>query len=175
MKIEIIKSKKRIKSVGARLLGDTLYIYAPEDIAPTRLEELTSELKERLLKRKLKKELNAKEELPAAAERLNQKYFSGKLTIKAIEYSTSQKSRFGSCNPRDNVIYISHRLAKVPTWVRDAVIVHEMAHLLEPGHGPAFKELVSRYELSERAKGYLMALGFEVDADENVGGKEEVL
>ena len=38
------------------------------------------------------------------------------------------------------------------------MIVHELAHLVVPGHGRDFAELVGRYPLTERATGYLMAL-----------------
>ena len=47
----------------------------------------------------------------------------------------------------------------MPAWVLDSVLIHEMAHLDEPNHGPKFMALVGRYELSERARGYLMAMG----------------
>jgi predicted metal-dependent hydrolase len=43
-----------------------------------------------------------------------------------------------------------------------------MAHLIEPNHGPAFWDIVSRYELAERAKGYLMALGFDSDNEKDI-------
>ena len=46
----------------------------------------------------------------------------------------------------------------MPAWVLDSVLIHEMAHLDEPNHGPKFMALVGRYELSERARGYLMAM-----------------
>ncbi|MGI8913207.1 MAG: M48 metallopeptidase family protein, partial [Chloroflexota bacterium] len=58
-------------------------------------------------------------------------------------------------------IRLSDRLAQVPDWVRDYVIVHELAHLLRADHSPAFWRLVQRYKLAERARGYLMALGLE--------------
>ena len=59
---------------------------------------------------------------------------------------------------------MSDRLAGFPGWVLDYVIVHELAHLRVAGHGPAFWQLVNRYPMTERARGFLIAKGLE-DAD----------
>jgi predicted metal-dependent hydrolase len=67
----------------------------------------------------------------------------------------------GSCTPTDQTIRLSHRLATMPAFVRDYVIIHELAHLLEANHGPKFWKLVNRYPKTERARGYLMAVGLE--------------
>ena len=75
-----------------------------------------------------------------------------------IEWSSRQNSRWGSCTSGDGKIRISDRLASVPQFVLDYVIVHELAHLTIDGHGPEFDALVQRYDLAERARGYLMAL-----------------
>jgi len=43
--------------------------------------------------------------------------------------------------------------------------VHELAHLLVPGHGPDFWELVGRYPRSERARGYLEGIAAAAHQD----------
>jgi hypothetical protein len=55
----------------------------------------------------------------------------------------------------------------MPEWVRKYVVIHEMAHLVEPNHSRAFWDIVSRYKLAERARGYLMAagVGFSFDSE----------
>ena len=78
---------------------------------------------------------------------------------KSIEYVTTQNSRFACCNYRTAKIRISHKIGLMPKWVRKYVIMHELAHLIEPNHSRAFWDIVSRYRLTERARGYLMAVG----------------
>jgi len=45
--------------------------------------------------------------------------------------------------------------------------VHELAHLIEASHSSQFWALVDRYHRSERARGYLMALGLNEDEPES--------
>lgn len=47
------------------------------------------------------------------------------------------RSRWGSCAPDGRIAY-SWRLILAPDGVRASVVAHEVAHLLEPNHGPAF-------------------------------------
>ena len=68
----------------------------------------------------------------------------------------NQNSRWGSCTPGDRTIRLSARLQGMPQWVIDYVLVHELAHLLEPGHDAKFWSWVDRYPKAERAKGYLL-------------------
>jgi hypothetical protein len=65
------------------------------------------------------------------------------------------RTQWASCTPAEGTIRMSRRLASLPDWVADYVLLHELAHLLEPGHGPRFWALVQRYPRTERARGYL--------------------
>jgi predicted metal-dependent hydrolase len=73
----------------------------------------------------------------------------------AVSWVTNQQQRWGSCTPSTGVIRLSHRLQPMPVWVVDYVLVHELAHLVEPTHSDRFWQLVERYPAAEKAKGYL--------------------
>ncbi len=117
----------------------------------------------KILAGKRRRELNDDDALLVRAQALNRHYFGGRLQIADIRYVTNQHQRFGSCTPTQRTIRIADRVAKLPPWVRDAVIVHELAHLAEPNHSDRFWKLANAYPLMERARGYLMALGLDDD------------
>ena len=52
------------------------------------------------------------------------------------------RSRWGSCQPSTGRICINTRLALYPPECLEYVVVHELCHLREPGHGPRFKQLL---------------------------------
>ena len=165
MKTEITRSKRRKSTVSARLDGDVLIVQAPFDIPEAELRAVIDKLGMRLITRQTRRELNETKALMQRAQELNRAYFKGQLQIASIEYVTNQNKRYGSCSPRTRTIRISHKLAAVPGWVRDYVLIHELAHLVHANHGKRFWALVNKYRLSERARGYLMALGMEAPSD----------
>lgn len=165
MEVKVIRSRMRKRTVSARVVGKVMYIHAPMDISDEKLEKVIEDFKIRLEKRRIKKELNSGEDLERIGQRLNKRYFGGKVKVKSMKYVTNQHKRFGSCSHRTGTIRLSHRLAGMPEWVRNYVIIHEMAHIIEPNHSKSFWEIVSRYKLAERARGYLIAKGFEIEGD----------
>lgn len=161
MEVKIIRSRRRKRTISARLVKDTLLVSAPLMLSQERLDKVVADFKVKFEKRKLKKELDRKQNLIEIARKLNEEYFQNKLKVNSIEYVTDQNSKYGCCNYRDAHIRVSHKVGLMPEWVRDYVIIHEMAHLVEPNHSSAFWQIVSRYKLAERARGYLMAAGLE--------------
>ena len=160
MEIKIIRSKKRKKTISAREIGGAFVVQAPASMSDADLQPIIDKLQKRWQKRRAKASLDD-QALQRRAQELNRQYFEGKLKWQSIRWVTNQNSRMGSCTPTNGTIRLSHRLAAMPAFVRDYVIVHELAHLLEANHGPKFWKLVNCYPKTERARGYLMAVGME--------------
>jgi predicted metal-dependent hydrolase len=154
MEVVVKRSKKRKKTIQARMVDGKMEVLAPYSIPEAALQDHISQLKERLIKRSLPRD-DAR--LQSRAQHLNRKYFEGKLAWNSITYSANQERRRGSCSVHSRTIRISQKMSKMPRWVEDYVIVHELAHLIEPNHGKRFKALVHRYPLAERAIGFLIA------------------
>ncbi|GJM41392.1 MAG: hypothetical protein DHS20C20_16740 [Ardenticatenaceae bacterium] len=161
--VKIIRSKKRKKTVSAELKNGELVVRAPARMSKKELNGIIEKLQKRL-KNKMGRTPKSDEDLELLAQSLNEDFFNGRLKWQSIRYVTNQNKRFGSCTPSLGTIRISHRLANMPDWVLEYVVVHELAHLEEANHGPNFWALVNKYPLTERARGYLMAIGLEEDA-----------
>lgn len=94
-------------------------------------------------------------QLGGRAAELSRRYLGGRARPTSIRWVGNQQSRWGSCTPAEGTIRISTRLKGMPEWVLDYVVLHELAHLLQPAHGPAFWALLAGYPRTERARGYL--------------------
>ncbi len=74
------------------------------------------------------------------------------------------KSRWGSCTQR-GVLSFSWRLILAPPFVLDYLAAHEVAHLGEMNHGPAFWRLVARLVADfETARAWLKTHGPDLHA-----------
>ena len=161
--IEIIRSTGRTKTASARwdTPGRKIVVRVPDGLERTEEQRLVDSLVARVRAGLRRRTLNSDDALATRAADLNRRYFGGRLRVDSITWVTNQKSRYGSCTPATRTIRISDRVAAMPQWVQDYVLVHELAHLIEANHSAAFWKLVNRYALTERARGYLMALGLE--------------
>jgi predicted metal-dependent hydrolase len=150
--VDVVRSKRRKRTAQAYIKEGRLKVLVPFGLAAD--EEAL--LVDGLVARVNRKTASTEVDLVRRVGQLARSY--GLSEPKSIEWSDRQITRWGSCTPAEGRIRISNRLASMPAWVLDSVIIHEMAHLDEPNHGPKFKALVGRYKLSERARGYLMAM-----------------
>ena len=69
---------------------------------------------------------------------------SRKLGVKAERVEVRDLGyRWGSCG-KNGVVYFNWKLLQLPVRVTDYVIAHELAHLLEPHHGPELWRILDR-------------------------------
>ena len=78
------------------------------------------------------------EELP---ERLRTLAEAHDLTVTRVSIR-NQRSRWGSCG-RDGHVSLNWRLLRMPDWVRDYVMIHELMHLQQMNHSPSYWKLVA--------------------------------
>lgn len=55
------------------------------------------------------------------------------------------KTKWGSCNIRKRTIRLNTSLATKPMECLEYIVVHELAHLLEPSHNGRFKGLMNKF------------------------------
>ncbi len=152
MEVEVIRSAKRRKSVSARVVDGRIVVRMPQWMTKAQEAEYVESMVA-----KLARQHTAKRSTSAAGLReLARRYDLPE--PRSIRFVSNQSSRWGSCSPSSGDIRISDRIAGFPGWVLDAVLVHELAHLVEANHSPAFHVLADRYPRQERAYGFLLAM-----------------
>jgi len=63
----------------------------------------------------------------------------------AAYFLQRMKTKWGSCNHRAGHIRLNTELVKKPRDLIEYVVVHEMAHLLEPTHGERFVAVLAKH------------------------------
>jgi len=157
MELEVVRSRRRTRSVSARFVDGVLRVSIPSGMSAAEEARCVEEMTKRLTREREASEID----LTVRAARLARRFCLPE--PRSIRWVDNQRDRWGSCTPEDGAIRISNRNAAFPAWVVDYVLVHELAHLVEPGHGPAFTALEQQYPRAERAIGYLEARAMAVD------------
>jgi hypothetical protein len=170
---EVRVSTRRKKTAGAHWEGDRIVVVVPTHLRGTERDRMVETLSLRLARHR--PHLHASDDqLEQRALALGRSHFDG-VAPSSIRWSATQVKRWGSCTLETREIRISDRLRVVPDWVLDAVIVHELAHLIEPSHSPRFRELERRFPRQQEAgvflEGYALGLHMpDAGADDRDGG-----
>jgi hypothetical protein len=157
--IEIRRSARRRRTVSAYREGDKIIILMPARTSKAEEQRLITEMVERVTRREARVAGTGTRagdsQLLSRARQLSGSYLDGRAQPVSVRWVTNMHHRWGSCTPTDRTIRLSHRLQSMPSWVIDYVLVHELSHLLEPGHDRAFWAWAERYPRTERARGFL--------------------
>lgn len=174
--VEVRRSARRRRTVSAYRDGDKIVVLMPARISKAEEQRLITEMVERITRREARYastgSRGSDQALLRRAAELSAGYLDGRARPASVRWVRNMNSRWGSCTTTDRTIRLSHRLQSMPSWVIDYVLVHELSHLLEPGHGPEFWAWVNRYPRTERARGYLEGVAMAAQLPELSSGSE---
>jgi len=72
--------------------------------------------------------------------------WESRMSVKVARFRVRRmRTRWGSCNPSRRSILLNTDLAKKPRECLEYIVVHEMAHLLEPTHNARFVSLMDQF------------------------------
>lgn len=158
--VQVQRSARRKKTVSAHWSGGTVVLQVPARMSAREVTRWQRELVPKLVaKRDRARSAQAHKStdthLQDRALELSRRHLGGAAQPTSITWSARQNTRWGSATPATGAIRISNRLQSAPAWVLDAVIFHELCHLLEANHGPAFRNLEQRGPRMAEAQAFL--------------------
>ncbi|MCR1785954.1 M48 family metallopeptidase [Nocardioides carbamazepini] len=157
-RVEVRRSQRRRRTVTAYREGETIVVLVPDNLSVTEERAWVSKMVARVERKERRAVMPRRwsdDDLMQRAQELSDEYLGGLVVPESIRWVGNQRTRWGSCTPKDRSIRLSERLQRMPEWVIDYVIVHELAHLIEPHHDERFWGWVAHYPAAEKAKGYL--------------------
>jgi predicted metal-dependent hydrolase len=166
--VEVRRSARRRRTVTAYREAGRTVVLIPAAFSPAEERRWVAQMVAKLQTReeRRRRSLGGDDELMTRARALSAAHLDGLAEPASVRWVDNQHRRWGSCTPADRSIRLSSRLRAMPEYVVDYVLVHELVHLLEPGHDEAFWALVARYPRAERARGFLEGVEMATHAGE---------
>lgn len=153
--LTLIIERKPVKNVNARLRGTILSVSAPSGMSQAALDAIIAELARKLVRRMRANQINAEEDALGLANRVAQR-FPQPPQVAAVQFVTTQESRWGSYSAATRTIRLNAALREMPRWVLEAVVAHELAHVTYHNHSPAFWDFLRRVcPETDRAQAFL--------------------
>lgn len=155
------------KTISLCIKEGRLVVKAPFGTGKARIEQVIS-AHEKWIKKHMEKQIKRDQRFSLLTEKnikylrkeakrimpLKVAYFANIMGLKYGRITiTGAKTRFGSCSSKGNISF-SYRLLLYPNEAIDYVVVHELAHLIEMNHSPAFYRIIENVlpDYKERKK-----------------------
>lgn len=153
------RSARRRRTVSAYREGGRIVVLVPQRFSRAEearwVAEMVADVRAREEKARRRGPRAGDAALQRRAQELGRDYLPADVLPVTLRWVSTMQVRWASCTPTDRTIRISDRLRSMPGWVLDYVVVHELAHVVVPGHGADFWALVGVYPGTDRARGYL--------------------
>jgi hypothetical protein len=94
-----------------------------------------------------------------------------KVTIGGVRIGEARHTRLAQINLKSRIITFSRfAIENVPERGRRYLVIHELAHVKEPDHSPAFWRLVSRFEPNYKEVGRELDRAFHRNVSQELAG-----
>jgi len=164
-RVLVRRSARRRRTVSITRREGDLVIAIPAAFSARQEREWAKKMVDQLVAKESRRRpaRRSDAELKAMAREVSEAHLGGRAHPTSVTWSTRQNTRWGSCTPADGTIRLSHQLQGMPDYVVRSVMMHELVHLLVPGHGPEFKALMAVYPQAEKAQGFLDGVSWAKD------------
>ncbi|WP_425308733.1 M48 family metallopeptidase [Ammonicoccus fulvus] len=176
-RVELRRNTRRRRNAAARREEGRIVVELPPAVPPAEEEEWLARMVDLVQRReKRRRSAHSDEDLMRRARELHTRYLVSVAPDAPLPQSVgwvdNQNRRWGSCTIGARTIRLSHRLQGMPDWVVAYVLFHELVHLVEAGHGPAFRRLLGAYPRTAEAEAYLQGWSDAVarGSDEDAAG-----
>ena len=158
--LAVTVERKAVKNINARLKNDELLVSAPHHVAQAVVDDTIHKLARRLVRRKRAREVNSADDALALARRVAAR-FPVPPDIVQVAFVTTQEARWGSYSSATHTVRLNATLRHMPSWVLEAVLAHELAHVFHFDHSPAFWALLRHVcPETDRAHAFLMGVSW---------------
>lgn len=158
-RIEIRRSARRRRTAQARWEGERIVVMVPAGLDRAEERRIVDGLVTRVSRSGSRPPTRTDAWLEALAVRLARAHLDTvagyEVRATSIRWVSTMSHRWGSCTIGTRRIRISDTLARAPQHVVEAVVFHELVHLLEPGHTSRFRAIERLHPDHELARNWL--------------------
>lgn len=174
-RVLVRRSARRTRTVSITRRDGDLVVAIPATFSRREEREWVQRMIERLQRQEARRGpiRRGDDQLEAWARELSETFLDGRARPTSVRWSTRQLRRWGSCTPSSGQIRLSTQMQQMPAWVIRGVLLHELVHLLEPGHGPRFRALLERSPEAVRAEAFLEGVSWARDMPPEAAGIDE--
>lgn len=159
VEIEIRRSARRRRTAQARWEAGRIVVMVPAALPAGEEKRLVDGLVAKVSRSTSRPSTRGDQWLEQVAVRLARAHLDPvvgrRVRAASIRWVSTMERRWGSCTIQTGRIRIADTLGGAPLHVVEAVVFHELVHLVEAGHTPRFRSLEALYPQHELARNWL--------------------
>lgn len=158
--VEIRRSARRRRTAQARWQDGRVVVLLPEGLDAAEERRMVDSLVARVIRQQGRRSSGRTDAwLERRATELARRHLDPvvghPVRPVGVRWVSNMRTRWGSCTVQTGQIRISDVLADAPEHVVDAVLVHELAHLVVAGHDARFRRLEATFPRLVEANAWL--------------------